>query len=369
MESRQQYLIDKISNIMQSRGLRNYREAGNDKGPRADLVFHEGNSELFVECKAMNLYRAADFRAVIGDAILRFRHNKPNACSAKERLMIAFLMQRMSRKAEADLKEYAHNYFPGLQWIILAEDGSGVIHLGEQEERVSVAPLEDRIHRDHGADRGSLFSPNNQWLFKVLLLSGMDSKYWGGPSKRPNSVSELANVAGVPQPSVSSFVKMAKQEGFLKEDGKGFLVQHHQELLDDWGHALKNRMRYAKGLRSVYPNEPVDNILLKLRSYCRNSHNDSVSVRIALGGHMGCHLLGLGRSNMQQVRLYAEGGVKGLLSALDLVEEPEAAAQIVLVVQPKNASVFRGAVEVDGVRVCDILQCYFDVRFSYARGK
>jgi hypothetical protein len=77
----------------------------------------------------------------------------------------------------------------------------------------------------------------------------------------------------------------------------------------------------------------------------------------------------LGRSNVRQARLYAKSGVKELLSALDLVEEPAASAQLFLVVGPKSESVLRGAVNVDGVRVCDVLQCYFDVRFSYARGK
>ena len=84
---------------------------------------------------------------------------------------------------------------------------------------------------------------------------------------------------------------------------------------------------------------------------------------------MGCHLLGIGRSNMRHVRLYAEGGIKELLSAFDLVEEPEALAQLSLIVRPQNGSALRGAVDVDALWVCDVLQCYLDVRFSYARGK
>lgn len=48
---------------------------------------------------------------------------------------------------------------------------------------------------------------------------------------------------------------------------------------------------------------------------------------------------------------------------------PGESAQFSLVVQPHNESVFRAVVDVDGVWVCDVLQCYFDVRFSYARGR
>jgi hypothetical protein len=369
MKSRQQYLSDRIINLLQSIGMQIRKEGLLEGQSRVDMVCRDEKSKVRIEFKAMNLYRAPDFRAAIGDAILRFRHENHGARSAGVRFMMAFLLQRMSRKAVEDLKEYANIYLPGLQWAILAEDGSGVISLGEREERMSVAPYEDEIHRDRGANRGSIFSSNNQWLFKVLLLSGMDSKYWGGASRRPDSVNELAAIAGVPQPSVSAFMKNAKQAGFLKEGGKDFQIQHHQELLDDWGYALKNRASHAIGLRSIYPNEPVDNLLVKLRSYRHDRQNGPAAVRIAIGGHMGCHLLGLGRSNMRQVRLYAEGEVKDLLSALDLVEEPVASAQIALLLQPNNASVFRGAVDVDGVWICDVLQCYFDVRYSYARGK
>lgn len=369
MKTRRKHLSEAIFNLLQSRGMQISKEGSLAERSREDMVFRDEKSEVLIECKAMNVYRASDFRAAIGDAILRFRHDKQGASSAGARLMMAFLLQRMSRNAVEDLEEYARIYLPDLQWAILAEDGSGVLYLGDREERVSVAPYEDGIHRAPGANRGSIFSSNNQWLFKVLLLSGMDSKYWGGPSRRPDSVSELAAIAGVPQPSVSAFMKKARQEGFLKKAGKEFQVQHHQELLADWGFALKNRARYAIGLRSIYPNDSVDNLLVKLRSYRQDRPNGPAAVRIALGGHMGCHLLGLGRSNIRQVRLYAEGEVKELLAALDLVEEPAASAQIALVMQPNNASVFRGAVEVDGVWICDVLQCYFDVRYSYARGQ
>lgn len=369
MESKQEYLVERVSDLLRSRGLRVQHVQQADGRVCADLLCRLRNLELVVDCKAMSLYRASDFRAAIGDAILRFQHKELRARSIKRRLLMAFLLQRIGRKAEADLQEYARIYLPDLQWIILAEDGSGVVHLGEHDERISVPPLEEAARRDHGADRGNLFSPNNQWLFKVLLLSGMDSKYWGGPSRTPDGVSELADISGVPQPSVSAFVSKAEQEGYLKRDSKSFIVQHHQDLLDDWGHALKSRARHAMGLRCLYPSESEEKFLRKLRSYCQKRADGAGLARVAVGGHMGCQLLGLGRSNVRQARLYAESGVKELISALDLVEEPAASAQLLLAVGPNSGPVLRGAVDVDGVRVCDVLQCYFDVRFSYARGR
>lgn len=369
MDSKRVYLFERVSELLQSKGLSVQKAERPEKQDRADMVCRSGNSELIVECKAMSLYRASDFRAAIGDAILRFQHMDRGARSARRHLLMAFLLQRMSNKVDADLQDYARNYLPDLKWIVLAEDGSGVIHLDEQDERVSVPEFQGAVHRDSGADKGNLFSPNSQWLFKVLLLPGINSKYWGGPAQRPNSVSELAQISGVPQPSVSAFVSRAEQDGFLKRDSKGFVVQHHQELLDDWGYALKNRARRAIRLKPLYPNEPEEKFLRKLRSYCHSRKEDIAPIQLAVGGHLGCHLLGLGRSNVRQARLYAEGGVEDLLSALDLVREPGESAQFSLVVRPLNDSVFRGVVDVDGASVCDVLQCYFDVRFSYARGR
>jgi hypothetical protein len=340
-----------------------------DERVRPDRVCRSGNSELIVECKAMNLYRASNFRAAVGDAILRFQHSDRGARPAQRRLLMAFLLQRMSSKAEDDLKDYCREYLPDLQWVIIAEDGSGVVHIGERDERISASPFRGGVNRESAASRSSLFSPNNQWLFKVLLLSGLDSRYWGGPSRRPEGISELAAVSGVPQPSVSVFIHKAEQEGFLKRGPKGFVIQHHQELLDDWGYALKNKSRRAIGLRSLYPDEPEEKFLRRVRSYCQNGKAGVGSAPVVVGGHFGCHLLGLGRSNVRQIRLYADRPVEDILSALDLVKEQSQSPQVLLIPEPGKESVFRCAVHVDGVPVCDILQCYFDVRFSYARGR
>jgi hypothetical protein len=114
----------------------------------------------------------------------------------------------------------------------------------------------------------------------------MDSRYWGAPSSKP---------------SVSSFVNLAEREGFLKRESGGFVIQNCQELLDDWGFAIKSKARRAIGLRFLYPGESEEKFLHRLRLYCRNRKESANSVLVAVGGHLGCNLLGLGRSNMRQM--------------------------------------------------------------------
>lgn len=205
MESRKQYLIGRISDLLRARGLKVSQAKPPVGSVRADLVCLSGSSELLVECRAMSLYRASDFRAAIGDAILRFRHERGAKRGRRSSLILAFLLRRMSHKAEGDLREYAGEYLPELQWAVLAEDGSGIVHVGDHEERVSGPLFQGVVQRDSfgswasanwagnswmsggwaSGSRASLFSPNNQWLFKIILLSGMDPRYWGGPQQRP----------------------------------------------------------------------------------------------------------------------------------------------------------------------------------------
>jgi hypothetical protein len=89
-------------------------------------------------CKSL---QASDFRAVIGDAILRYKHEDGVSRRKKSRLMLAFLMQRYSRKAEDDLREYSRKYLPDLQWILITEDGAGIANISGQDERISILPF------------------------------------------------------------------------------------------------------------------------------------------------------------------------------------------------------------------------------------
>ncbi|MFC1461701.1 hypothetical protein ACFLQR_04205, partial [Verrucomicrobiota bacterium] len=94
-------------------------EEVNMEGMNVDAVFRKGaESALVVESKAVHAYRGPEFRALIGDAILRFQHGVKSNHEPKSRLLVAVLMGRLSRKAEADLQEYARQHLPDLNWIL-----------------------------------------------------------------------------------------------------------------------------------------------------------------------------------------------------------------------------------------------------------
>ena len=373
MKSKDKYLCAQVAEILSKRGFsKGNAEEVHMEGMKVDAVFRKGaESALIVESKAVHAYRAPEFRALIGDAILRFQHNVKSSHEPNIRLLVAVLMGRMSRKTEADLQDYAHKYLPDLNWILLDESGSGRLHMDGKDEAVAVSdPLKKESAHHPGPAQGNLFSPKNQWLLKVLLLPGIDQRYWGGPDREPRSVGELAEVSGVSQPSVSAFINRAEQAGFLKRSSNGFIIQRHQELLEDWAYALKHKGRDQAGLRFLYENDSEERFLKRIRDYCKKPKNSGKETPVVLGQHLACHLMGMGRSNVRSAFLYANRPQEEILSALDLViDESRSAASLVLVRAPFQKAIFDSSVLIDDVPVSDIVQCYLDVYHSIDRGR
>jgi hypothetical protein len=373
MDSKEKYLGEKVAEILLKRGFKKGNaEKAVIKGVKCDAIFCKGaESALLVEYKCVHAYRAPEFRSLIGDAILRLQYGMKSGQEANNRVLLAILMGRLSRKAEADLQEYAQKYLPDMNWILLDEFGAGFMHMDGKDEEVAVSdPLKKESACHPSPAQGSLFSPKNQWLLKVLLLPGIDQRYWGGPNQKPRSVGELAEVSGVSQPSVSAFINRAEQAGFMKRSSKGFIIQRHQELLENWAYALKHKGRDQVGLRFLYENDPEERFLKRIRDYCKKSKDPEKGLPIVLGRHLACHLMGMGRSNVRSAFLYANRPQEEILSALDLVaDESRSAASLVLVRAPFQKVIFESSVLINHVPVSDIVQCYLDIYHSIDRGR
>lgn len=319
-----------------------------------------------VEAKSIALYRSAEFRAMIGDAILRFQASKTSG-----QLLLAVRFGRMGGRAEPDLLEYARTYAPDLCWLLLPDQGDAILYLAGQE-RVVISNdiptgLDSRTQQVGGVR--SLFSPKSQWLWKLLLMPGIDSRYWSGCESRPRSVSELAIRSGVSQPAVSSFLNRAERLGFLKRDAGRLTVINHRELLEDWVYASKHMRRQVLCVRSLYGGPSDEGLLRQIREYCARSQQGSDVSAVVVSSHLACHLLGLGRSNQRAAQLrVAARPVSEVMEALDLVPADERQAVFEIVADGLSDSAHRGCVRVQGVPVADVLQCFLDVRLSHARG-
>ncbi len=357
--------MEQVDAILRQRGFRPVE----DRRLSPFVLYGKGSERLAVECRTVALYRAHDFRALIGDAILRFQALK---AKDSDRLLLAVRFGRMGRGAKTDLREYADRFFPGLCWILASQDGP--IHLrlspGIDEAIAVEAPSASRVVPRGAVGVRSLFSPKSQWLWKSILLPGIGTKFWAGPDVSPGTVSELAEQSGVSQPVVSSFVGRAEAAGFIKRDGRRLVVVNHRELLEDWVHVAKNGRRQVIGVRSLYGNSSESELLGRIRDYCQKGSPPSAVQPIVVGHHLACHLLGLGHSNQRGAHLFvAAPSAAPIMDALELVPDATAAASLALIVDGLPDSIHRGCVLVDGVPVADVLQCYLDVRPSFARGR
>lgn len=367
---KQQYLLDKVNAWLGGKGYKpDHSPANMASSLDFDAAFKKrGVAPLCVEARVMNAYRSQEFRALVGDAILRNLHGESGS-KGEGRLLLAVLLKRMGPSVVKDLQDYAQRYLPSLNWLVMDEVGQGKACLDGHEELLAL-PDAHRRQDDirMSVPLGNLFSPKNQWLLKIILLAGLDQRYWGGPSRLPLSISELASISDVSQPSVSAFVMNAERAGFLKRSRDGFKILRCQELLDEWFYAVKNRRHSEIGVRFLYGEEPGEGFASKIRSFCQKAEKEGGGPALVVGHHLACHLLKLGRSNVRFAKIYVNRPVEEIMSALDLVRDESADPQLVLAIAPGSQPVLAGHVVCEGIPICDVLQCYLDVRSSLARG-
>ncbi len=311
-----------------------------------------------------NVFRQEEFRGVVANCILQAR---PAGAEPQVRLL-AILLRRLSRQAADLLEDYRVRFMPELGWLLLDERGAAVWQVGSGRERREIEPLSGgnvaQLPREHRSS-GALFSGNNQWLLKVLMLSGMDPAYWGGPVLPAcMRVGDLAAAAHKPQPSVSLFLKKAEQAAVVERQERSagrveWVVRNLPSLLEQWAYDLRGRRGAELFVRSLYPDEPVSAVVERMRG----------ADDIVLSGQEAAHLHGLGVSNSRSPLVYVRD-LAGALERFDLsMAKREDAGVLTLCVPLAADAVFGGAVMRNGFQVADILQVWLDVRLGLDRGQ
>jgi hypothetical protein len=354
------YLLANLKEWLENRGFQASEQAPKYANLEPDLVLMRDGHLMVVEAKVANEYRSSVFPALIGDLILR-----AGDVESKAHILIALLVRKMNDKAVADLRHYAQAYLPALNWFLLDESGNGRASIQGEVSELSVSPFSaDSYAGKRKHSRGALFSPNNQWLLKMLLMPGIGSRYWGGLKKRPSSIVELARAAQVPQPSVSAFIsKFEDREYIRRVEGRPIVIRH-RELLDEWFYAMKHSSLDRIPAKQMY-GDSARGLVDSLRSRAASSQDGSDMI---LSHHMACHLHGIARANVEVGWGYSSKPISHIMRDYDLVEDHSSSPSFWLM-PVKGDAVQKGSVLADGVPVCDILQCYLDVRESEARGQ
>jgi hypothetical protein len=310
-------------------------------------------------------FRRHDVRGALADAVLRLHR----ACAGRKLLpLVAVVVEKAGPTAAAEVESYMREYAPRASWLVVDRQDHGRWKIagqaGEADWREVGSPSPS-IMKPAVVSYRDPYSPAFQWLLKVLLLSGIERQYWGGPERAPVNIAELVRASGVSQPQVSVFVKQYEEAGYLRRGPRGFSFADVRRVLDGWSVSVRHKNGERQPVQLLYPaanqNQAIAGILAKLRV-------PGEIGAYAVGSHLGCHLLGLRRSNVRSLRLYVGRPIADWERLLDLVPADAGDAALELVRPRARASVFRGARSAKGIVIADVLQCYLDVMQSPARG-
>ena len=299
--------------------------------------------------------RRSAIQALLADAILRGR-----ACSRGPFVAVVgapAISAAMARSIEKYVKEVAPQQSFGYV------DARGLVHFhglglegarGEPVERPSRRPAQERP-RD-------LFSDLNQWLLKVLAGSKLPGRMISVPREPVRSAAELAARGRVSAPVAWRFLRALADGGHLEDAAKLVLVR---DLMARW-RAAAQRPQQRLGARWILPGrDPLD----RLRGALAELRREGGPPSACLGLFAACDALGVGHVRGAPIHLYVRAAEPELLERLGVVIVPRGhQPDLLLRVARWPESLFRAAVEIDGVPVADAIQCWLDVSGEPARG-
>lgn len=213
-------------------------------------------------------------------------------------------------------------------------------------------------HGSRGAAPGRLaFTDLNQWMLKLLLAADIpQSGLLNAPRERYTSASDLARAAGVSGMTALRLANALKGQGFL-EAGPYLEIVQRRKLAERWKWALHNEQQPEASVKFLAPGN-IDGQVEKLLRRC-----PAILGRFGAAAALGVK--------------HVEGAVP-MVYVADLAEavhwrsvrptRPGEKADLIMRQPTAPRSVQRGAVDLGGMQVADIIQTWLDVAEHPTRG-
>ena len=204
-----------------------------------------------------------------------------------------------------------------------------------------------------------LFSDLNQWMLKVLLAPEIPENLLTAPRTPCRNASDLAVAAAVSKMSASRFIQQLRKEGFLEDFSQGLRLVRRAELFRRWRaaalrHSLEMPMRFL--IRG--------SVKLQIREMM-SSHKACLGLFAAATELKFGHVTGIpAHIYVPKLPRFDDDGWKGLVSA-----SHSEAPDLILRQAASPNSVFRSAVNHQGMAVSDIIQVWLDVSDHPSRGQ
>ena len=299
--------------------------------------------------------RRSIVRALFADAVLRGR-----ACSRGKFVAVVgapAISAAMARSIERYIAEVAADQPFGYV------DERGLVRLqGLGLEAARAEPSKSAPPRSAKERPRDLFSDLNQWLLKILAGRKLPAEMISVPREPVHSAAELAARGRVSAPAAWRLYSALRDGGHLDAGGSLSLVR---DLLARW-RAAAQRPQQRVGAKWILPGRtPLD----RLRSALAELRREVEEPSACLGLFAACDSLGVGHVRGAPVHLYVRHLDPELLERLGVAIAPDGQQlDLLLRVARWPESLFRAAVDVDGVPVSDVLQCWLDVSGEPARG-
>jgi hypothetical protein len=335
---------------------------------QADLLVSRDSFRYVVELKVSSEGRRDRLAPLLSQAILQARavaQASPEPVSPLAIIAAPVISPSVAKGLQNFLAEYAPDIAAG----VFDREGFLYFH-GPGLENLN-APAPSPGHRQHHPPPESayLFSDLNQWMLKVLLAPLVPVELLRAPRGEYRNASELAAAAEVSVMSAFRFVRQLRQEGFLDGDSEILRLVRREELMHRW-QAAHLRPAPELPLRWIISVKSDRQLPAALHSYLVHPGvQQKLPPRACLGLFAAAESLGFGFVHGVPPYFYLENLDRGVLSRMGLSPEgAERAPDVYVRIPAFRESVFRGAVEREGVPVADILQVWLDVSSHPARG-
>lgn len=344
---------------------------------RPDFAFARGNQAFIAVLKRSSEGRRDRLVPLISQAILQvqaFAKNHP----ARVVPVAMVAAPRIPVAVAQEIRRFAFEHAPDVAVGVLDAEGFRDF-CGQGLEELNSARRSSARRAPSPRPSAHLFSDLNQWMLKVLLSEHIPESLLSAPRGPYRNASQLAQAARVSVMSAFRFVREMSREGFIEEQDGLLRLVRIESLLERWV-AASQRAGAESPARWILPSgekqfqsavrayASKDRLVVK-RSRRRSQVSQS-SQKLCIGLFAAAEALGMGFVHGVPPHLYVERVDVEVLQELGLsLDDAEHRADVYLRIPAYDESVFRGAVERDGLPVADVLQVWLDVSNFPARGK
>lgn len=334
-------------------GWRILRGPGDDAG--VDLLVRRSGIEYAVTLKAAPEGRSDRLVPLFAQAVLEATHGAPEG--AKPLAVVA--APRITRRVADQVIGFAEEFAPGASAGVV--DSQGLrrfrgLHLEELNAEAEASAV--AAPRAIGVS-GHLFSDLNQWMLKVLLAPELPERLLSAPRGQYRNASQLARNANVSVMSAFRLVRQLQHEGYLHESSPYLSLVRREDLFNRW-QALAARSAREVPMRFVLPGDPRSELEKLLGSG-----------RSCVALFAAADALRLGFVHGVPPYVYVERVQPVTLAAWKNLRlcAPGEPPDVIVRQAPAQQSVFRGAVQTNGIAACDVLQVWVDVASHPSRGR